>query len=117
LKQIGLTVSDLANLYIAGGFGRFLDLEKAIVIGLLPDLPREKFHYIGNASLMGSHLVAVSRESRQRQFDLAHRMTNLELSTDPAYMDHYTGALFLPHTDLAQFPSVAGAVARARERS
>jgi uncharacterized 2Fe-2S/4Fe-4S cluster protein (DUF4445 family) len=117
LRQIGLTFSDLANLYIAGGFGRFLDLEKAIVIGLLPDLPREKFHYIGNASLMGSHLVAVSRESRQRQFDLARRMTNIELSTDPAYMDHYTGALFLPHTDLAQFPSVAGAVARARERS
>jgi uncharacterized 2Fe-2S/4Fe-4S cluster protein (DUF4445 family) len=116
LEQIGLAASDLANIYIAGGFGRFLDLEKAIVIGLLPDLALEKFRYIGNASLMGSYLAAVSSEFRQRQLDLARRMTNIELSADPAYMDHYTGALFLPHTDLGKFPSVAGALARARGR-
>ena len=116
LEQIGLSSSDLGKIYIAGGFGRSLDLEKAIVIGLIPDLPREKFRYIGNASLMGSYLVAVSSEFRQRQLDLARRMTNIELSADPSYMDHYTGALFLPHTDLGNFPSVAGAVARARGR-
>ena len=116
LEQIGLASSDLARIYIAGGFGRFLDLEKAIVIGLIPDLSREKFRYIGNASLMGSYLVAVSSELRQRQLDLTRRMTNIELSADPAYMDHYTGALFLPHTDLGNFPSVASALARARGR-
>jgi uncharacterized 2Fe-2S/4Fe-4S cluster protein (DUF4445 family) len=116
LKQVGLAFSDLANIYIAGGFGRFLDLEKAITIGLLPDLPREKFHYIGNASLLGSYRVAVSRGFRQRQQGIARRMTNIELSADPAYMDEYTGALFLPHTDLAQFPSVADAVAKVRAR-
>jgi uncharacterized 2Fe-2S/4Fe-4S cluster protein (DUF4445 family) len=112
LKQVGLAFSDLASIYIAGGFGRFLDLEKAITIGLLPDLPREKFHYVGNASLLGSYRVAVSRGYRQRQLDLARRMTNIELSVDPAYMDEYTGALFLPHTDLSQFPSIAGVVAK-----
>jgi uncharacterized 2Fe-2S/4Fe-4S cluster protein (DUF4445 family) len=116
LERIGLSCSDLAHVYIAGGFGRFLDLEKAIAIGLIPDLPREKFRYLGNASLMGSYLVAVSGEFRRHQLDLARRMTNLELSADPAYMEHYTGALFLPHTDLSAFPSVAGAVARARGR-
>jgi uncharacterized 2Fe-2S/4Fe-4S cluster protein (DUF4445 family) len=116
LKKIGLAPSDLAKIYIAGGFGRFLDLEKAIVIGLLPDLARERFRYLGNASLAGSYLAAVSSEFRRRQFDLARRMTNVELSADPAYMDHYTGALFLPHTDLGKFPSVADAVARARGR-
>jgi uncharacterized 2Fe-2S/4Fe-4S cluster protein (DUF4445 family) len=116
LKQVGLAFSDLANIYIAGGFGRFLDLEKAITIGLIPDLPRERFHYIGNASLLGSYRVAVSRGFRQRQQGIARRMTNIELSADPAYMDEYTGALFLPHTDLAQFPSVADAVAKVRAR-
>jgi uncharacterized 2Fe-2S/4Fe-4S cluster protein (DUF4445 family) len=113
---VGLAFSDLANIYIAGGFGRFLDLEKAITIGLIPDLPRERFHYIGNASLLGSYRVAVSRGFRRRQLDLAQRMTNIELSADPAYMDEYTGALFLPHTDLAQFPSVVDAVAKVRGR-
>jgi len=116
LKQVGLAFSDLAKIYIAGGFGRFLDLEKAITIGLVPDLPRERFHFIGNASLMGSYRAAVSRDSRRRQLDLARRMTNVELSTDLAYMDEYTGALFLPHTDLSQFPSIADAVATLRRR-
>jgi uncharacterized 2Fe-2S/4Fe-4S cluster protein (DUF4445 family) len=93
-------------MYIAGGFGRFLDLEKAIVIGLIPDIPREKFKYIGNSSLMGSYMVAISQEYRRRQLELAGRMTCLELGSDPAYMDQYTAALFLPHTDRGQFPSV-----------
>jgi len=116
LEQIGLSPSDLARIYVAGGFGRFLDLEKAIAIGLLPDLPRQKFRYVGNASLLGSYLVAVSGEFRRRQLDLTRRITNVELSADPAYMDQYTGALFLPHTDLASFPSVADAVTKARGR-
>jgi len=106
LKQVGLNFDDLANIYIAGGFGRFIDLEKATVIGLLPDLPLEKFKYIGNASLMGTYLVLISQEYRQRQLELAKRMTYMELSTDPSYMEQYTGALFLPHTDGFRFPSV-----------
>ena len=106
LHQLNLGFADLTHLYIAGGFGRFLNLEKAITIGLLPDIPREKFHYIGNSSLMGSYMVAVSQRFRERQLELAGRMTCLELSADPAYMDQYTGALFLPHTDPARFPSV-----------
>jgi uncharacterized 2Fe-2S/4Fe-4S cluster protein (DUF4445 family) len=103
---VNLRFDDLHNIYIAGGFGRYLDLENATVIGLIPDLPREQFHYIGNSSLMGSYMAVVSQDFRQRQLDLARRMTYLELNTDPAYMEQYTGALFLPHTDLASFPSV-----------
>lgn len=112
LKQVGLGFDGLRRVYIAGGFGRFLDLENATTLGLLPNLPRDKFHYLGNASLMGSYMVAVSREFQQRQLQLARRMTYLELNTDPAYMEQYTGALFLPHTDPARFPSV-----RARRRN
>ncbi len=106
LKQVGLNFEDIRHIYIAGGFGRFLDLENAVVIGLVPDLPRDKFHYIGNSSLMGSYMVVVSQDFRQRQLELAGRMTYLELNTDPSYMEQYTGALFLPHTDPARFPSV-----------
>jgi uncharacterized 2Fe-2S/4Fe-4S cluster protein (DUF4445 family) len=110
LKQVGLNFHDLANIYIAGGFGRFIDLEKAIVIGMLPDLPQEKFKYIGNASLMGSYLILISQEFRQRQLELAKRMTYMELSTDPSYMEQFTGALFLPHTDERLFPNIRLAV-------
>ncbi len=106
LGQVGLGWADLARVYIAGGFGRFLDIDKAVTIGLLPDLPRQRFHYLGNSSLMGAYLVLVSRGFRQHQLELARRMTYIELSTDPAYMDQFTAALFLPHTDIDRFPTV-----------
>jgi uncharacterized 2Fe-2S/4Fe-4S cluster protein (DUF4445 family) len=106
VKQVGLNFTDLAHVYIAGGFGRFLDLDQATTLGLIPDLPRERFQYIGNSSLMGSYIVLVSQEYRQLQLELARRMTYVELSTDPTYMDQYTGALFIPHTDPERFPTV-----------
>lgn len=106
LKQLDMTFEDLTNIYIAGGFGRFLDLEMAIAIGLLPDVERGKFKYIGNSSLTGSHMVLVSQEFRERQLEAASRMTYIDLSSDPQYMNQYTSALFLPHTDIDLFPSV-----------
>ena len=99
LNQVGLRFEDLRHIYIAGGFGRYLDLENATIIGLIPDLPRERFRYIGNSSLMGSYMVVVSQDFRQRQLELARRMTYLELNTDPAYIEQYTGALFLPQAE------------------
>ena len=106
LEQVEMTFDDLAHVYIAGGFGRFLDLEKATILGLIPDLPRERFHYIGNASLMGSYMTLVSQDYTERQIETANRMTYIDLGADPAYMDQYTAALFLPHTDPSLFPSV-----------
>jgi uncharacterized 2Fe-2S/4Fe-4S cluster protein (DUF4445 family) len=104
-------LSDLDTIYIAGSFGRHLDLRQAVAIGMVPDVPHETYRYLGNASLTGSYMALVSRGRRQRQLEIAHRMTNIELSTEPEYMDHYTAALFLPHTDLGAFPSVAGELA------
>lgn len=118
LEQVGIGFEDLAHVYIAGGFGRFLDLEKAKTIGLVPDLPGERFKYIGNSSLMGSYMVLVSKEFQERQLELAGRMTYLDLSSDPGYMDQYTAALFIPHTNPDRFPSVtAGKSAAARSET
>jgi len=110
LERVGLTFDDLDSIYVAGSFGRFLDLEQAILIGMIPDLPHDKYSYLGNASLTGAYMTLVSRAHRRRQLETARRMTNIELSTDLEYMNHYTGALFLPHTDLALFPSASAAL-------
>ncbi len=107
LEQLGLGFGDLEHVYIGGGFGRSLEVESAVTIGLLPDLPRATFQFLGNASLAGAYMALVSAEHRRLLMNLAARMTYLELNTDPAYMDHYTAALFLPHTDPSRFPSVA----------
>jgi len=106
LGQVEMSFDDISNIYIAGGFGRFLDLEMSISIGLLPDLDRSRFKYIGNSSLMGTYMVLMSQEFREKQLDIAKRMTYIDLSSDPGYMDQYMSALFLPHTDKGLFPSV-----------
>ncbi len=108
LSQLELEFTDMANIYIAGGFGHYLNLKNVITIGLLPDLPEEKYKYLGNSSLTGSYMALISKDYQQRQLDLAKRITYVDLSTDPAYMDQYTAALFLPHTDSLLFPSVSG---------
>lgn len=106
LGHVGMSFTDLAAVYIAGGFGRYLDLKQAIAIGLIPDMPLSKYRYLGNASLKGSSMMIVSGSLRRKQQELWQRMTYFELSTNPAYMHQFTSALFLPHTDIGQFPSV-----------
>jgi uncharacterized 2Fe-2S/4Fe-4S cluster protein (DUF4445 family) len=106
LKNIGLTFDRLDAVYIAGGFGQHLDVENAIRIGLLPDLEREKFHYLGNTSLSGAYLILLSERNRDLVNAVAAKMTYIELNTEPGYMNEYTGSLFLPHTDARLFPSV-----------
>jgi uncharacterized 2Fe-2S/4Fe-4S cluster protein (DUF4445 family) len=110
LKHIGITFDEVNTIYIAGGFGRYIDLSHAAVIGLLPELPHSRFKYIGNASLMGSYMICTSEEYKEKQINTSKRMTYVDLGTDPDYMNHYTAALFLPHTDLDLFPSVKSAL-------
>ncbi|MCY3017898.1 MAG: ASKHA domain-containing protein, partial [Planctomycetota bacterium] len=105
LKHAGLATTDLAQVYVAGGFGRFLDLRKSILIGMLPDVPLERFTYLGNSALAGAREMLLKRGARRRVQELADRVTYLELNVVPSYMEEYTAALFLPHTDLSRFPS------------
>lgn len=106
LKNVGLTFGQIEAFYIAGGFGHHLNIENAVRIGLLPDLARERFRYLGNSSLLGAYLILVCDENRRIVDQISKQMTYLELNTEPTYMNEYTGALFLPHTDLNLFPTV-----------
>jgi len=110
LKKVGLTFKEIDAFYIAGGFGQSLNIDNAILIGLLPDLERNKFSYLGNTSLLGAYLICRSDENRRLVLDIARKMTYLELNADPGYMNEYTGALFLPHTQIDLFPSVRQAL-------
>lgn len=106
LSHIGAGFNDIERVYVGGGFGKSLNIMNAITIGLLPDLPPQRFTYIGNSSLYGSYLLLLSAEKRRLQKELARKMTYIDLSSDPTYMDQYIAALFLPHTDMRLFPSV-----------
>jgi len=106
LNAVGITLQDVDELLIAGGFGRYLELDKAVTIGLLPEISPDRVKYIGNGSLLGSRVMLLSRRMRQEALQVCKKMTYLELSQDPSFMDQYVSALFMPHTDMSMFPSV-----------
>jgi uncharacterized 2Fe-2S/4Fe-4S cluster protein (DUF4445 family) len=106
LGEMGLDFQDVSRFLIAGGFGNYIDIEKAIIIGLLPDLPENRFHFIGNASIIGAYLVLLSKEMRLEAEEIARKMTYIELSVSRSFMDEYMSALFIPHTNLDEFPTV-----------
>ncbi|MDR1676844.1 MAG: ASKHA domain-containing protein [Deltaproteobacteria bacterium] len=103
LESVGLEMGDLERVIIAGGFGRSLNIENAITIGLLPYLPIERFSYIGNSSLTGATLAALSGTMWRTAFEIKEKMTNFELSETPGYMDRYIASQFIPHTDSRLF--------------
>jgi len=106
VKHMNFKFSDIKKFFIAGGFGTFIDIEKAIQIGLLPDIERERFIFVGNSSLAGARQILLSYEAMKKANEVARKVTYFELSVDPGYMDEYMAGLFFPHTDLSLFPSV-----------
>lgn len=111
-KSVGISCSDFERVIIAGAFGSSIDIEKAIAIGLLPDLPLDRFTFIGNGSLMGARLTSFSTDLLDDARAVAQMMTNFELSDNTDFMSNYVAALFLPHTDTNEFPSVSQKLAK-----
>jgi uncharacterized 2Fe-2S/4Fe-4S cluster protein (DUF4445 family) len=106
LKEVGLSIADIQRIILAGGFGSYVDLPKAMAIGLLPEIDPAKVTFIGNGSLMGAKMSSLTNQIRKDVVEVTQKMTNFELSDTGSYMDNYVAALFLPHTDMDQFPSV-----------
>lgn len=105
-NSVGMTIADVEQILIGGAFGQYINIEKAIQIGLLPDAPWENFAYLGNTSVKGAYLALLSRSARGRVLELSNMMTYLELSADNSFFNEFNAALFLPHTDALQFPAV-----------
>lgn len=106
VEQLGMDFSSIDQMIITGGFGQFLNIEKAITIGLLPDIEREKFKYMGNSSIAGAYMALLSNTYRQQAIAISNTMTYLDFSSNNAFMEEFTKAQFLPHTDAKLFPSV-----------
>ena len=107
IETVGMTLGDLDRVILAGNFGAYIDLERAICIGLLPDLDREKFYYLGNGSLLGAQISLTDHKRFRERQEVSKLMTNIEMSENPQFMNHYMASLFLPHTDMSLFPTVS----------
>jgi len=106
LKKLDFEFLQIEQVKIAGGLGNALDIEKAIILGLLPDLPKDKYEFVGNASITGAKECLGSERKLEEAKQVARMMTYIDLSTEPEFMNNYTASLFLPHTDLNLFPTV-----------
>jgi len=106
VRYMGLDFSQIKKVFIAGGFGTSIDVDNAVSIGLLPDIERLKFVFVGNSSLAGARQILLSHEAMKKADEIAGKITYFELSVDPGYMEEYMAALFFPHTDLSKLPSV-----------
>lgn len=108
LNQAGFDFSMVEQMIITGGFGQYLDLDKAVSIGLLPDIDRDKFTYLGNSSIAGAYMALLSEKYRNEALEISNRMTYIDFSSNNQFMDEFTSALFLPHTNMEDFPSMKG---------
>lgn len=109
-ESVGIPLDWVEQVLIGGSFGKYINLEKAIEIGLLPDLAWEKFQFLGNTAVRGAYLALLDHQARNQVEEIATRMTYIELSADNKFFDAFMSALFLPHTDLSRFPSVEAAI-------
>ncbi len=107
VRMVEMDLNMIDKIMIAGGFGNYLNIRDAIELGLLPDLPQEKYEFIGNSSVKGARLALLSGAAWQEAQELARKMTYIELSVGNVFMDEFVSATFIPHTDLSLFPSVS----------
>jgi len=115
LEEIGLKINDIEKIILAGGFGSYIELESAITIGLLPEIDPEKVTYLGNGSLLGCKINCLTNAFRRDVGKVVSMMTNFEMAATHSYMDHYMASLFLPHTELNNFPKVKARLEKLRK--
>lgn len=106
-ESVGMALTDLKTFHVAGTFGAFIDPVSAVTIGMLPDLPPNTFQSLGNTSLEGATQVLRFCESMKDIEEIKEKITYLELNVNQTFMNRFSAAKFLPHTDRSRFPSVA----------
>jgi len=104
LKRMDKTFADLNRVVLAGGFARYINIDNAITLGLLPEIDTDKYIAVGNASLAGAYLSLVDRSVRPAFRCISDLPAVVELNLDPEFQDEFTSALFIPNMQESLFP-------------
>lgn len=110
MNQAGITRDQIGAIAFSGAFGNYINKENAVMIGLIPEVAADRIKNIGNGAVAGANIALVNRKKRKVLDEIARNIAYIELNAEPAFMDEYTRAAFLPHTDLALFPGVEKAL-------
>jgi uncharacterized 2Fe-2S/4Fe-4S cluster protein (DUF4445 family) len=95
LQDAGRKADEISSVIIAGAFGSYIDISSAIAIGMLPDLPLDRFHQVGNAAGTGARLALISRQKRAEAQDIARQVRYIELARVPNFQRLFAEAMYL----------------------
>ncbi len=107
VAEVGIDFTDVSRFYVAGTFGSYIDPRKAVVLGMVPDLPPPAFVPLGNSSVAGAREVLLNRSLLEDVGVIAGKLTYMELNVNQLFMNLFSAARFIPHTERSLFPSVA----------
>ncbi len=96
LHVAGIRAETLDELMLAGGFGNYVSVESAVRIGLIPDLPRERIRYVGNAAALGAQLCLLSEAERGHATEIAGRIEHVSLAAHPDFEQLFVDAMNFP---------------------
>jgi len=104
--SVGMAPQDIKTFYIAGTFGLFINPVSAVSIGMLPDIPAESYKFLGNSSLDGATMVLNCCDCIDEIDAIRDRITYLELNVNQEFMNRFSAAKFIPHTDTRLFRQI-----------
>jgi len=93
IKEAGKEATDIDTVYLAGGFGSYIDKHHAVHLGLIPEVLENRIRVIGNAAGSGAIMTLLSKEHYNSCKEIASRTTYVELSSSPAFMDDYINSM------------------------
>ncbi|MCG6881082.1 MAG: ASKHA domain-containing protein [Deltaproteobacteria bacterium] len=105
-KTVNVSFDEIGRFFVAGTFGSYINPRSAINIGMIPDLPLDTYVSLGNTSLAGATMALLSLDAQKSLFHIRDQITYLELNVNQEFMNLFSAAKFLPHTDRSLFPSV-----------
>ncbi|MCP4693980.1 MAG: ATP-binding protein, partial [Desulfobacterales bacterium] len=104
--SVDVSLEDLDFFNVAGTFGSVINPRSAISIGMIPDLPMDRFRGMGNSSLGGAAMALTTPGILEEMDKVRDAVTYMELNVNQDFMNRFSAAKFLPHTNPALFPSV-----------
>jgi uncharacterized 2Fe-2S/4Fe-4S cluster protein (DUF4445 family) len=105
-RMANVSMRDFKNFFVAGTFGSYIDPRSAITIGMVPDLPPDTYKPLGNTSVTGASTALLSEQAREEIYEIRNKVTYVELNVNHEFMNLFSAAKFIPHTDRSLFPSV-----------
>lgn len=92
-RKLGIADGDIEQIFLAGAFGNYIRAESALRLKMLPDVPVERIHFVGNAASSGAQMILLSRQCRDKARQLARKIEYVEIAHQPGFQDVFADCM------------------------